>query len=181
VPGQDDFAYAAVDPAGLACPFGAHIRRTNPRDQIRSAGPTESRHMSNRHRLLRRGKPYGAPLFDPALLTQFDHPEALQAILDLQDDGQPRGIHFFCVNSNIKSQFEFVQRAWVNNPNFSGLCANPDPLTGANDPTASPPPVMVVPGPHGAVRTSPLPRLVTVRGGAYFFMPSLTALRYLAV
>ncbi len=170
----DDFAYAAADPYGQACPFGAHIRRVNPRDQIRSAGPTESGHMSSRHRLLRRGKPYGPPLFDPTLLTRLDQPEALQAILNLQDDGQPRGIHFFCVNASIKSQFEFVQQAWVNNPNFNGLCANIDPLTGAG---AS---VMVVPGEHGALRTSPLPRLVTVRGGAYCFMPSLTALRYLA-
>jgi Dyp-type peroxidase family len=178
--GRDDFTYAAVDPYGLACPFGAHVRRVNPRDQIRSAGPTESQHMSNRHRLLRRGKPYGPPLFDPTRLTRPDQPEALRAILDLQDDGQPRGIHFFCVNSSIKSQFEFAQQAWVNNPNFNGLCANPDPLAGANDPTATPPPIMVVPGAQGALRTAPLPRLVTVRGGAYCFMPSLTTLRYLA-
>ena len=101
-------------------------------------------------------------------------------ILDLQDDGQPRGIHFFGVNASIKSQFEFVQQAWVNNPHFNGLRSNPDPLAGANEPTTTPPPIMVVPGKDGGLRTAPLPRLVTVRGGAYLFMPSLTALRYLA-
>ena len=177
---RDDFGYAAADPQGLACPVGAHIRRVNPRDLLRSAGPTESQHMSHRHRLLRRGKPYGPPLFDPTLLTRSDQPAALRVILDLQDDGQPRGIHFFGVNASIKSQFEFVQQAWVNNPHFNGLRSNPDPLAGASEPTTTPPPIMVVPGQDGGLRTAPLPRLVTVRGGAYLFMPSLTALRYLA-
>jgi hypothetical protein len=51
-------------------------------------------------------------------------------------------------------------------------------LAGDNDPkiTAG---VMLIPGERATLRTSPLPRFVTVLGGAYFFMPSLTALRYL--
>ena len=31
-----------------------------------------------------------------------------------------------------------------------------------------------------AVRTAPFPRFVTVRGGAYLFVPGLAALRFLA-
>lgn len=176
---SDDFMYAGSDPNALVCPFGSHIRRTNPRDQIGHTGRTESQHMSARHRILRRGKPYGPPLFDPAVLTRPDQPEALQAIVDLRDDEQPRGVHFLCVNASIKSQFEFIQQVWVNNPAFSGLLNNRDPLVGDNDPAVAPG-VMVIPGHDITLRTAPLPRFIDVCGGGYFFMPSLTALRYLA-
>jgi Dyp-type peroxidase family len=174
----DYFMYAEQDAQALLCPFGAHIRRTNPRDQLGRSGPTESLHMTARHRLLRRGKPYGPPLFDPGLLVAPEQPDALRAILDLQDDGEPRGVHFLCVNTNIKSQFEFVQQVWVNNPAFGGLLANRDPLVGDND--GQGPGGMVIPTGQATLRTAPLPRFVNVRGGAYFFMPSLPALRYLA-
>jgi deferrochelatase/peroxidase EfeB len=133
--------------------------------------------MSSRHRILRRGKPYGPPLFDPAVLTRLDQPAALQALIDLHDDQKPRGVHFLCANTNIKSQFEFIQQVWVNNPAFGGLLDNRDPLAGDNDAARS---VMVIPSQHETMRTSPLPRFINVRGGAYFFMPGLTALRYLA-
>jgi Dyp-type peroxidase family len=129
----DDFLYAASDPDGLRCPFGAHIRRTNPRDQIRPAGPAESLHMTARHRILRRGRPYGRDLFELSALNDPGHPEAIRAIVDLQGDGQARGIHFLCVNASIKSQFEFVQQAWANNPHFNGVSHNRDPLIGPND------------------------------------------------
>ena len=174
----DDFSYAKEDPDGLKCPVGAHIRRSNPRDSVGSAGPTESRHMSERHRLVRRGKPYGPPLFDPELLTRRDDPDAMRALLDLRDDGQARGLHFLCVNANIKSQFEFVQQAWINNPSFSGLVDNRDPVSGQSDPAA--PNRMLVPRRRETLRTAALPSFVSVRGGIYLFMPSLTALRYLA-
>jgi deferrochelatase/peroxidase EfeB len=176
---RNDFLYADDDPVGLACPFGAHIRRTNPRDQIRPAGPTESAHMTARHRLLRRGRAFGRPLFDARLLDEPDQQEARQTIVNMQDDGEPRGIHFVCINANIKSQFEFVQQAWMNNPRFNGLVNNRDPLSSDTDPEAAPS-VMYVPANPTGLRTAAVPRLVTVRGGAYFFMPSLTALRYLS-
>jgi hypothetical protein len=101
-------------------------------------------------------------------------------LLNLQDDGQARGIHFFCVNASIRSQFEFVQQAWVNNPRFNGLVNNRDPIGGDNDPTASAPSAMHIPGQPTGLRTAPLPRFIIVRGGAYLFLPSLTALRFLA-
>lgn len=177
---RDHFLYAETDPNGLACPYGAHVRRTNPRDQIRPAGPQESLHMTARHRLLRRGRLFGPPLFDPTVLDQPNEEAARRAIVNLMDDGQARGIHFLCVNANIKRQFEFVQQAWVNNPRFNGVTANADPIGGDNDPAAETPSSMHVPMRPAALRSAPLPRFVTVRGGAYFFLPSLTALRYLA-
>jgi deferrochelatase/peroxidase EfeB len=176
---SDDFFYAAVDPSGLACPFGSHIRRANPRDQLRPAGPNESSHMTARHRLLRRGRAFGRPLFDASMLDAPDQPDARQLIVTLQDDGQPRGIQFLCVNTSIKSQFEFVQQAWMNNPRFNGLVNNRDPLSSDSDPEATPS-MMHVPGQPSGLRTGAVPRFVTVRGGAYFFMPSLTALRFLS-
>jgi deferrochelatase/peroxidase EfeB len=176
---RNDFLYAEDDPVGLACPFGAHIRRTNPRDQIRPAGPAESAHMTARHRLLRRGRAFGRPLFDARVLDTPDHPEARDAIVNMQDDGEPRGIHFVCINASIKSQFEFVQQAWMNNPRFNGLVNNRDPLSSESDPSAAPS-IMRVPARPTGLHTAPMPRFVTMRGGAYFFMPSLTALRYLS-
>ena len=43
---------------GLRCPLGAHIRRANPRDSI---GFFDGR-LTNRHRIVRRGRAYGPPL-----------------------------------------------------------------------------------------------------------------------
>jgi Dyp-type peroxidase family len=176
---DDDFLYAERDPRGRACPFGAHIRRMNPRDQLRPAAPSESLHMTARHRILRRGRPYGQPLFDLTLLDHPDDREALRTLEDLRDDGQSRGLHFLGVNASIKGQFEFIQQAWANNPQSNGLTRNPDPLIGNrgnSDETGS----MHIPGADLDLRTAPLPRFVTVRGGAYFFMPGLRALKYLA-
>ena len=82
--------------------------------------------MSEAHRLLRRGRVFGPPLFDP-LLLQTAKGDALH---ELRDDGRPRGTHFLCVNASIRSQFEFVQQTWCNNPHFSGLHDNKDPIAG---------------------------------------------------
>jgi hypothetical protein len=90
-----------------------------------------------------------------------------------------RGIHFFSVNASIRSQFEFVQQTWCNNPRFGGLSANKDPLVGDHARTGEEPTRMTIPQPAGGFRTGPLRRIVTVRGGAYLFMPGLSALRFL--
>ena len=55
-----DFGYHARDPEGLRCPFGAHVRRSNPRDSLDpDPGSQASIDVGNRHRLLRRGREYG--------------------------------------------------------------------------------------------------------------------------
>ena len=169
-----DFLYAQADPLGLACPLGSHVRRTNPRDQVGPAGQIESLHMASRHRILRRGKPYGPQLFDPTELTRLHNLDALQAVVDLQDDGQSRGIHFLCANASIKSQFAFIQQAWANNPSVSGLADNRDPIAGDNDPVKAPG-GMLIPERDSTLRTAALPRFVTTRGGVYLFMPGLAA------
>jgi Dyp-type peroxidase family len=154
---RDDFLYGG-DAEGLACPFGSHIRRTNPRDVVRPYPSEQSLSMSEAHRLLRRARVFGS-----AALV-----------------GAARGIHFFCVNASIKTQFEFVQQTWCNNPRFAGLNDNKDPIIGDNARTNQTPSRMTIPRRPFPVRTAALPRFVKVRAGAYLFMPSLTALRFLA-
>ncbi len=175
----DAFGYSG-DSLGLACPVGAHIRRTHPRDHLRPAERAESLRMSSRRRLLRRGRTYGPPLFPLEALDDAEDRERLQAVVDCEPDGRSRGVHFLCINASIKGQFETVQQAWANNPRFNGLMDNPDPLMGQRDEGPARLGAHDIPGCPAGIRTSVLPRFVRVRGGVYAFMPSLTALRYLA-
>jgi len=176
---RDDFIYGG-DTEGLACPFGSHIRRTNPRDVIKPYAPAQSLSMSEAHRLLRRARVFGPALFDASVLTDSAKPEGRRRLTELADDGNVRGIHFFCVNASIKTQFEFVQQTWCNNPRFAGLNDNKDPLIGDNARTDQTSSHMTIPRRPFRVRTAALPRFVRVKAGAYLFMPSLTALRFLA-
>jgi Dyp-type peroxidase family len=179
----DRFLYAASgDQHGARCPLGAHIRRTNPRDGM-APDPAESLKVADRHRLLRRGRAYGAPVAD-----SFDPKDILAAPAEAAGpDAQPeeRGLHFICFNTDIARQFEFVQNTWVNGSKFDGLYADPDPVIAPHvDPAAPPHPEQVsnftVQGCPVRHRVQGLPRFVTMRGGAYLFMPGLNALEYLA-
>ncbi len=176
---RDDFLYGG-DPDGLACPLGAHIRRTNPRDVIKPYDTDQSLSMSEAHRLLRRARVFGPALLDPAVLTDPTNLAGRKSLLEIADDGIARGIHFFCVNASIRSQFEFVQQTWCNNPRFAGLNDNKDPILGDNARPNQTPSRMTIPRQPFPVRTAALPRVVHVKAGAYLFMPSITALRFLA-
>ena len=164
-PAQDNgkaenvFGFRDLDPDGERCPLGAHIRRANPRDMLPPETADNSTTIGH-HRLLRRGRPYG-----PCLL----HPESDP------DDGADRGLLFLAVNANLRRQFEFIQQTWINNPNFGGLYTDRDMLMGDSaDATVT------LPGEPVRTRLRGLPRFVTMRGGGYFFLPGLPALRYLA-
>jgi Dyp-type peroxidase family len=163
---MNDFGYAA-DRDGRACPIGAHVRRTHPRDDLKPYPDAQSLSMSEAHRLLRRGRVYG-DRSGGAAPTAF------------VEDGQERGLHFLCVQASLRSQFEFVQQTWCNNPHVGGLYDNKDPLIGDHGGDGQAPSHMTIPTPAGHEKTAALPRFVTVRAGAYFFMPSLRALRFLA-
>jgi Dyp-type peroxidase family len=173
---RDDFLYAQ-DAEGYGCPLGAHVRRTNPRDALKPYPAKQSLSMTEAHRILRRGRVFGPPLFDPRLLQRARTPEEDQALLEIADDGQPRGLHFICVNASIKSQFEFIQQSWCNNPRFGGLNDNKDPLVATADESVN---RMTIPGNPAGIRTSALPQFVTARGGTYLFMPGKSALSFLA-
>lgn len=176
------------DSAGLRCPFGAHVRRANPRTAdmpggrqgvlarlVRALGlfhpdlRADLIAASRFHRILRRGRPFGA----------FMRPEeALRA--DAADPGS--GLHFICLGANIMRQFEFVQNAWLMSAKFGGMSGESDPLLGsrAPDPSGDANDGFTRPQPSGvALGISGLPRFVTVAGGGYFFLPGLRALRYM--
>jgi Dyp-type peroxidase family len=154
------FPAAQPDPDGRVCPFVAHIRKVNPRDD-----PTDtSGARETRARLfLRRGIPYGDP-HDP------DH------LLD--DDAVDRGLLFLSYQSSLSEQFEFVTKTWVNRPNSPHDSLPPtghDPLIGQS----SKPRFVRLPDgadPDGRRFDLPAEQWVVMTGGGYFFTPSISAI-----
>jgi deferrochelatase/peroxidase EfeB len=177
------------DPEGLRCPLGAHVRRTNPRNAdlppgksgfisrlIRTLGfdagalGPDLVASTRFHRLLRRGRKYGDQLTIAQALTGAA-------------SGSESGLHFVCLNANIGRQFEFVQAAWIAGTKFAGMAGEGDPLLGHRQPALDgcPTNVFSIPQSDGPDRRlTEMPSFVTVRGGAYFFLPGIRALRYLA-
>lgn len=149
----NDFRYKS-DRYGYRCPLGAHIRRTHPRDAL----GWEAR-RSFRHRLIRRGMPYGPPLAPDAE----------------DEDGQDRGLVFVCFNASIARQFETVQTQWVNDGNIFGLGEDKDLLVSAEEGTGK----MTVQGLPPAF-LAPQKAFVSTRGGEYLFLPGLAGLRAVA-
>ncbi len=147
---NNDFNYKEMDPHGYAAPLGSHARRLNPRDTA---------HNMNRRRMIRRGATYG-----PAL------PE------DAPDDGVDRGIAAFIICANLVRQFEFAQNVWINDKAFHELGNERDPICGTQDGTTD---FTVPKRPIRKVHKG-LPAFTTLTGGAYFFLPGLNGLRYLA-
>jgi Dyp-type peroxidase family len=155
------FGYFKEDRFGDACPVSSHARRANPRD-ARGDNPKESLEVVNRHRILRRGRSYGLPMPDADALAGHN-------------DGQPRGLYFISLQSSIARGFEFIQQTWLSNPGFNGLFCEPDPIMGNAVDFA-----VTVPCTPVRMRLKKMPSVVTVKGGGYFFLPSLTALARLA-
>lgn len=169
---HDAFGFAETDSRGFTCPLGSHIRRANPRDGSLSAEPELARTLANRHRLIRRARPYGVPLVD-----DLDARALLRAARWASDESSDRGLQFLCFNANLERQFELVQSAWLDNPRFAALRREVDPLVGAR---AAGRGAFSLQGSPLARRLTGLPRFVETRGGAYFFVPGLRALRWLA-
>jgi Dyp-type peroxidase family len=148
---NNNFNYAKMDPQGYAVPLGSHIRRMNPRDT--TVGSLQ------RRKIIRRGATYGAALPEGA-----------------PEDGVDRGIAAFVICASLIRQFEFVQNVWANDPNFHELGNERDPMIGAQDGTFD----FTIPKRPIRRKIKGLPAFTTVKGGAYFFLPGIKALRYLA-
>ncbi|HEY6325445.1 MAG TPA: Dyp-type peroxidase [Candidatus Cybelea sp.] len=150
---SNDFLYEAEDPRGLRCPLGAHARRMNPRDASIIG-------VSRLHRIIRRSTTYGPEL-----------PEGV-----MEDDGADRGIIFIAVGASLERQFEFLKTEWINQGTFFGSPDEKDPLVGPNDGSGT----FTVPQQPVRRRLKSLPAFVINRGGEYCFIPSLSAIRWLA-
>lgn len=154
---ENSFGFYDRDLHGLGCPAGSHVRRANPRDAL---APTPDQKQTllesaNNHRILRRGRKYGATISVPP-----------------KEDGVDRGLLFICLNTDIARQFEFVQQTWLLNPNFATLFDETDPLVGPKGTmTIREDPLR---------RIVDIETFVRMAGGDYFFLPSMPALRYLA-
>ena len=138
------------------CPAGSHMRRVNPR-----SGTIVQRIANHTRRLVRRGMSYG-PDYNP------DHP-----------DDEERGLLGNFIGASLGAQYEAIMCDWLNlglqDPDITG--AN-DPLIGANTPETSWFDLSLQNG--GSIRLRGFPRFVIARGGAYTFLPSLTAIEYLS-
>jgi Dyp-type peroxidase family len=152
---NNEFGYGD-DPRGFKCPVGAHARRANPRDALDEEGSVDVR----LHRMIRRGTSYGPML-----------PEGVT-----EDDGIERGIVFVFAGAHIKRQFEFVKTQWLNDGIFIGAPQESDPLVGPRDEPGS----FTIPQRPIRRRLQDVPPFVVTRGGEYCFVPSVSALRWLA-
>jgi Dyp-type peroxidase family len=147
---NNNFTYKETDPHGYQVPLGSHMRRMNPRDTAANM---------NRRRMIRRGATYGPHLPQGA-----------------PEDGEDRGIAAFIICASLIRQFEFAQNVWINDRNFHELGNERDPVCGTHDGTLE----FKIPKRPIRKRITGLPAFTTLRGGAYFFLPGIKALRYLA-
>jgi Dyp-type peroxidase family len=163
---NNDFEFGD-DPEQRKCPYAAHIRKVYPRDDTGNEAEVQ------RHRIIRAGIPFG-PEVEPGETTTR----------------HSRGLMFVCYQTSIERQFEFIQRSYANNPNFVGGKVRPGggaPVTPGFDPiigqaAGNGPREMDEPYPNypaGSRRTTlDIPnQFVTLTAAAYFFVPSITALR----
>lgn len=162
-----DFAYFD-DPIGRKCPVTSHTRRSNPRD---TNGPAPSDGtkpsvsgtvLTDRRRLLRRGIPYG------------ESPSGATA------EGE-HGIIILIMCASLGRQFEFMQQQWVNYGVDANAGNDVDPLIGRRGAE----PKFIIPADPALGRApfiaDALPQFVETRGGAYFFVPSMSALQMLGL
>jgi Dyp-type peroxidase family len=162
----NDFNYDN-DAKGFKCPAHAHIRKVNPRGTT----PLTTLEDERLRRIVRRGIPYGKPMPGVATGTPTD-----------SNPAAPRGLLFMCFQQNVEKQFEFLQRTWVDNKNFPaglvGRDTGDDPLIGQNRNEAQRWPEKW--GDEAANRkTFNFESAVTLKGGEYFFAPSIPFLRAL--
>jgi Dyp-type peroxidase family len=153
---NNNFDYAN-DPHGRQVPFGSHIRRMNPRD-------TELTRLTdvNIHRLIRRGTTYGAP-YDPNAISEHD-------------DEIPRGAIFLFISAKAMATIEFLQQEWINDGNFIGAGNERDPIIGRQEEEAT----FTIPKQPVRRRIHGIQTFNVLRGGEYFFLPSISALKWLA-
>jgi Dyp-type peroxidase family len=140
------------DKQGLKCPFHSHIRKTNPREESKRA-PI----------MARRGITYG---------------EREEGMVDRPE--KKVGLLFMSYQASLENQFEFTQQSWANSPNFPSQRAGIDPVIGQG---TNPPNSQQMPpkwgNPEPDKKATEFKDFVTMKGGEYFFAPSITTLKNL--
>jgi deferrochelatase/peroxidase EfeB len=152
----NNFDYRA-DLDGGKCPFQAHIRKSNPRGSGPGGLPNQ-----NSRRMVRRGITYGSRKDD------------FSKIADMPEGGV--GLLFMAYQKSIANQFEFIQQSWVNNVGFPTPGTGIDPVLGQS---AAAPPAQKWPNVWGQAASTvdfDFRDFVKMRGGEYFFAPSLSSL-----
>jgi len=160
----DPFSFKSMDPHGYSCPFASHIRKSYPRDdEAYVSHELVNLEMSQTHRLLRRGIPYGLP---------YPHANSTDSF---PDDLEDRGLLFMCYQTSIVNQFEHVMKH-MNDPDFKVPGAGVDPLIGRNK-SGRRFRLTLQRGDKPKTLTLPKQPWVTPTGGGYFFVPSIEALQ----
>jgi Dyp-type peroxidase family len=165
-PEPAEFPQAPADVDGLRCPFAAHIRKVNPRDDTTDLGGGR---RTLPRRILRRGITYGPPLENARTAA---------------DDKVDRGLLFLSYQASIEDQFEFLTQHWLNSsklPKDYSQDANPagnDPVIGQSQGASNRTRVFTLRGSDGSFETIEVPNdFVIPTGGDYLFAPSITALK----
>jgi deferrochelatase/peroxidase EfeB len=153
---NNDFDYAD-DPQGRQAPLGCHMRRMNPRDTTMQVLTDV-----NIHRIIRRSTTYGAP-YDPKAVSEHD-------------DTSARGIYFLFISAKAMNTLEFLQQEWINDGTFMNLGNERDPIVGLQEEE----PTFTIPMEPVRRRMHGIDTFNVLRGGEYLFMPSLSALQWLA-
>lgn len=166
----NDFEYG-IDAGAGKCPFHGHIRKANPRgDTVRKLGATLASERS--HIMARRGIPYGTRATHPNDPALDDHPTLMPT--------KGVGLLFMAYNVDIARQFEFTQSSWVNNPGFAqGTGIDPVIGQGANPAGSQKWPKMWGQPDKDPATGFDFSGFVHMKGGEYFFAPSLNFLRNL--
>jgi hypothetical protein len=160
-----DFRYKD-DPQGLKCPLTSHMRQVNTRDML-APRDTDGSVLNNRRRILRRGLPYSDS--SPGVSDADEH-----------------GIVMLIVCASLFRQFEFVQQQWLNYGLDSNAGNATCPLVGNHAAGADGPKAKFVIASDPKTGRPPfiaegIPQFVETRGGEYFFVPSMTALRMIGM
>jgi Dyp-type peroxidase family len=168
--------------AGARCPFHGHIRKSNPR----GSGKAEAPAVERMHLMARRGIPYEDVKRDvhPSELPDAGTKAAFDTDVAPSLPTGGVGLLFMAYNHKIGDQFKFTQQFWVNATQFPLQPGGPhgiDPVIGQGpvNPTDQKIAKTWDDTSAGLANNVSFSGFVKMKGGEYFFSPSLTFLKNL--